>query len=232
MVTIGYVYTITSALWIGIGLFRGLFLYASISAPLTQRVRKGNSSTHLETSTNPSVYGQTVTFTANVTAAGAPVTDGTTTFKDGLRILGTANVNSGVATLTSSGLTAGSHSITAVYNGNGNFKSSNDSLLQVVRKANTKTVVTSSKNPSTSGQQVVFTAEVDAVAPGAGTPSGTVTFKDGNISLGTRNLNSSGIATLVISSLSRGSHSITVVYNGGDSFNNSLSPSLSQVVQR
>lgn len=178
------------------------------------------------------MYGQTVTFTANVTAAGAPVTDGTTTFNDGLRILGTANVNSGVATLTSNGLTAGSHSITAVYNGNGNFNSSNDSLLQVVRKANTKTVVTSSKNPSTSGQQVVFTAEVDAVAPGAGTPSGTVTFKDGNISLGTRSLNSSGIATLVISSLSRGSHSITVVYNGSDSFNNSLSPSLSQVVQR
>jgi len=41
------------------------------------------------------------------------------------------------------------------------------------------------------GQPVTFTATVAAKSPGAGTPTGTVTFKDGSSTLGTGTLNSS-----------------------------------------
>jgi len=55
----------------------------------------------------------------------------------------------------------------------------------------TTTGVTSSANPSVSGQSVIFTATVTAKSAGAGTPTGTVTFNDGAGPLGTGTLNGS-----------------------------------------
>lgn len=90
---------------------------------------------------------------------------------------------------------------------------SNDAFVTKMRmeviKANTTTTVTSSQNPSTYGQPVTFTATVTAVAPGGGTPTGTVTFYDGTTVLGTATLNSSGQATFTTSSLFIGTHPIT-----------------------
>src|SRR6516164_2353986 len=80
-------------------------------------------------------------------------------------------------------------------------------------KADTTVAVASSANPSCVGQSVGFTATVSVVAPGTGTPNGSVTFQDGATSLATVTL-SSGAATFTASSLSAGSHSITAVYSG------------------
>ena len=95
--------------------------------------------------------------------------------------------------------------------------------------ASTTTTLTSSKNPSTYGDSVTFTA---AVSPTAGTdvPTGTVTFKDGASTLGTATL-SSEQATCVTSSLSVGSHSITAVYGGDANFAGSTSAALTQTVK-
>jgi len=70
---------------------------------------------------------------------------------------------------------------------------------------------------------------VTASAPGAGTPTGTATFKDGNTTLGTGNLNGSGVATFQTSSLAVGTHSITATYGGDGSFN--PSPASNTVMQ-
>src|SRR5206468_1131662 len=94
----------------------------------------------------------------------------------------------------------------------------------------TSTTVTSSANPAAAGQQITLTATVSAVAPGAGTPGGTVTFKEGATTLGTGTLNSSGQATFTASSLSSGAHSITAEFGGNDSFNASTSAALAQSV--
>jgi len=91
--------------------------------------------------------------------------------------------------------------------------------------------VVSSLNPSVFGQSVTFTATVSAVSPGAGTPSGTVTFKDGTTTLGTGTL-SGGVATLATSALSLGAHSITAVYGGDSNFNGSASSALTQTANR
>src|SRR5207248_2236343 len=99
---------------------------------------------------------------------------------------------------------------------------------QTVNPSDTSTIITSSNTSSVFGQSVTFTATVSAVAPGAGTPTGTVTFKDGTTTLGTGAL-SGGSATLSTSTLSVGSHTINVDYNGDGNFNTS-SGSTSQTV--
>ena len=65
-----------------------------------------------------------------------------------------------------------------------------------------------------------------AVSPGAGVPTGTVTFSDGTTALMTVNLDSNGRATFSTSSLPLGAHSITATYNGSATFNSSSSSSV------
>ena len=83
--------------------------------------------------------------------------------------------------------------------------------------APTTTTVTSSLNPSKFGQTVTFTATVTS---GAGTPTGTVTFKDGATTLSTTAMNS-GVATLNTATLTVGAHTITANYNGDANFSTS-----------
>ena len=89
------------------------------------------TTTSLTSTPNPSAFGQSVAFTATVTGA-SPT--GTVTFKDGAATLGTGTLNgAGQATLSTSSLTVGSHSITAVYGGNAtNLTSTSSALTQVV----------------------------------------------------------------------------------------------------
>jgi autotransporter-associated beta strand protein len=94
--------------------------------------------------------------------------------------------------------------------------------------AATTTAVVSGNNPSTFNSSVTFTATVTSTSSGA--PSGTVTFFDGATALGTGSVNGSGQATLSISSLSLGGHSITAVYGGDSNFTGSTSSTLTQTV--
>jgi parallel beta-helix repeat protein len=197
----------------------------TVAAPVTP------TTTTLISSLNPSTFGQPVTFTATVTGSG-PTPTGTVTFLDGAASLGTATLNgSGVATFTTSALGVGSHPMTGSYGGDTtDAVSTSLPVGQVVNMANTTTVDLSSVNPSTVGQSVTVTATVTAVAPGAGTPTGTVTFLDGVTTLGTGTLNGSGVATFTTSALTLGSHSITASYGGDGSFSASTSSVVTQVV--
>jgi hypothetical protein len=205
----------------------------STSGAVSQVVRAFGSSTALTSSANPSVFGQTVTFTATVTAlSGTSTPTGTVTFLDGTTALGTANLNSGVAKLNYSALGLGGHSITAVYGGNTSFAGSTSAALaQTVNQSGSTTTVKSSANASVFGQSVTFTATVKASSPGKGTPTGTVTFFDGTTMLGTGTL-SAGQATFMTSTLSVGSHPITVSYGGDADFTASTSSTLPQSVNR
>jgi Bacterial Ig-like domain (group 3) len=200
----------------------------STSPVLTQNVTSTASATALVSSANPSAFGASVTFTATVTGSGGTPT-GTVTFKDGATTLGNGTLDgSGQTTFSTSTLAAGSHSITAVYNGDGTFGVSTSPVLtQVVNSNSSATSLVSSVNPSAYGASVTFTATVTG---SGGTPTGTVTFKDGAATLGTGTLNGSGQATLSTSSLAAGSHSITAVYGGDSNFTTSTSPVLTQVV--
>lgn len=84
--------------------------------------------TAVASSLNPSTVGQSVTFTATVTASGATPT-GAVTFNDGGTAIGTAELTAGVATFSTTSLAAGAHSITAVYVGNASFTTSTSPVL-------------------------------------------------------------------------------------------------------
>ena len=200
----------------------------STSPVLTQTVTANSSSTAITSSVNPSTFGQSVTFTATATGSGVTPT-GTVTFKDGATTLGSGTLNgSGQATFSTNALGAGSHSITATYNGDSNYGSSvSPTLTQTVNQNSSSTALTSSVNPSAYGAPVTFTATVTGAS---GTPTGNVTFKDGTTTLGSAALNGSGQTTLSVSSLSVGGHSITAIYGGDTNNLGSTSPVLTQTV--
>jgi hypothetical protein len=201
----------------------------STSNAVTQVVNKAARTVTLASSPNPSPSGQPVTMTATVALSTAPVASptGTVTFFDGTTALGTAPLSAaGQATFNTTTLTLGSHSLKAVYNGDGNFSpSSSNTVSQSVLKAST-TGLTSSSNPSTYGTPVTFTATVTG---SGGTPTGSVTFSDGSTVLGSRAL-SGGQATLTTAALTAGSHSIKAVYSGDGAFAGSTSGAVSQSV--
>ena len=126
-----------------------------------------------------STYGQTVRLTATVTPA---PTGGTVQFLDGATVLGTVALQSGVASLSASTFTVGTHAITAVYSGDGAgyLGSTSAVFTETVSKAATTAALTASPNPATAGQAVTLTA---AVSPAGAT--GTVQFLDGATVLGT-----------------------------------------------
>jgi len=205
----------------------------STSPPVTQTVNQASTTTALVATPNPSVFGQTVSFIATVSpvAPGGGTPTGNVQFYNAVSRIGTVALVNGVATLTFSILPVGSTPVTAYYLGDTNFTVSQSTMVtQTVNPASTSTTLTSSLNPSTFGQSVTFTATVSAVAPGAGTPIGTVEFLDGTTVLDTESLNGSGIATFTTSSLAIGTHSITTVYSGNNDFNGDTSPVLTQVV--
>jgi len=188
------------------------------------------TTTTLTSSLNPSNYGQTVMFTASVTStAGTPT--GTVTFTDASTAtkLGSATLVSGSASISVSSLAAGSHSITAAYQGSASFSPSTSAVLtQVVNGVATATTLASLPNPSIYGETATFTA---AVSSTAGTPTGTVIFSDASTSttLGSATL-VSGSAKLSTPSLAAGTHSITAAYQGSGNLAPSTSTPLSQTV--
>ena len=192
---------------------------------------KQSAAVTVTSSSNPSVFGQPVTFTATLTPANAT---GTVQFLDGVTNLGApVTVSNGTATLLTSSLSIGGHSITAVYSGDGNFAGNTGSLpIQTVNQAQSSTNISSSVNPSVFGQPVLFTATVSAAPPGAGTLTGTLQFKDGTTNLGAPVVVNNGSATFTTSSLAVGQHSITAVYSGDSNFAGSTGSLPTQTVSR
>jgi hypothetical protein len=135
----------------------------------------------------------------------------------------------GQATLSIATLSSGTHTITAVYGGDSNFKeSTSTALTQTVRKAKTATMLTSSPNPSTLGETVNFVVTITGQYSGSIT--GTVIFVEGkgNV-LGAASL-VNGSTTLSVATLRRGWHRVRAVYGGDDNSNGSTSPAITQKV--
>ncbi|MEO8615056.1 MAG: Ig-like domain-containing protein, partial [Luteolibacter sp.] len=200
---------------------------ASTSSSIQQNIRY-DTSVDLASSDNPADTGAAVTLMATVTAdAGIPT--GNVTFYNNATSLGTGTLNaSGVATLTTSVLAAGPHSITAIYPTSSIYAGSvSPAVDQTIRYATT-TALSTSANPASPASSVTFTATVSG---GASTPLGTVTFLDGVDAIGTEILDGLGVATFTTASLSPGAHSITASYAASTSHSSSVSPALAQTIR-
>ena len=201
-------------------------------ATLHQVVETAETSVAVTSSVTPSVFGQATTLSATVSSAVAADRTGSVTFFDDAVMLGTGTVANDVATFTTGALGVGSHVIVAVYSGDANFSGGTGTVTHRVDKASTSTALVASSSPSLVGASVTFSANVTASAPGDGTPTGQVTFKNDEVVLGTATLNGAGLASLATSTLIAGAHSITAIYEGDASLSTSTSPIVTQLVSQ
>ncbi len=206
---------------------------ASSSNPLSQVVQEQVTVALSSSSPNDtSTFGTNVIFTATVAVSGGITPSGSVSFYNGATYLGSGSLNgSGVATYSTASLPVGANPITATYTDANNVTGTSSPLTQTV-KQQTTTSVGSSVNPSIFGSPVMFTATV--VATGSVAPTGTVAFFDGATQIGTGTLTANGAATATASfqtsSLSAGTHTISVSYSGDADNFSSTSAALSQTV--
>ena len=178
------------------------------SQALIQTVQAVATTTSLAAAPNPSIYGGSVTLTATVqpaTAAGIVVF-----FNNGAAVA-SANLAGGQAQASITTLPVGSNSLTATYGGNTTYGVSNSSVVtQLVTPASNPATLTliSSANPSVAGRPLWLTATISPA-----TATGTVQFLDGATVLGSGTI-AKGWATLQLSTLAIGTHSITAAYSG------------------
>ena len=185
------------------------------------------TTTNLTSSLNASFYGQAVTFTAVVVPAVSGTPTGNVTFYDGATSLGSVALTNGRAALTTSALTGGSHSMTAAYAGGGYFDPSTSAILvQKVARSPVTVALTSSQNPSHVGQQVTFLAVVSGILA---TPTGSVTFIQGSMVLGTVPL-VNGQASWTETFTKTGTHSIFARYLGDQNYLPRTSKAVKQVI--
>jgi hypothetical protein len=184
---------------------------------------KQNSTTTVASSSNPSNVGDAVTFTATVTAGAT----GSVAFFDGATSLGTASLDaSAQASITTSGLSAGAHTITAVYGGDSTYNGSTSAPLTQTVNSPTSSESFTLGSDSTS-QSVVrggqatfgitvtpqdgFTSNVSLSASGV-PPQSTATFSPASV------VGGSGSSTLTIAigrNTPKKSYTVTITGTGG-----------------
>jgi hypothetical protein len=182
----------------------------------------GNPSSQVNTT-----YGNFLELQVNVVGAsqqGAPT--GTLTFSDTFNgntstLLNTSLNSQGNAQIQETQLALGTHTLNVSYSGDASFSASNAGPVSVsVAKGPTQTIlfIPAGALPDSS---VVLQAIV--LPNGALDPTGTVQFFDGKTALGIPVQVKNLIATLTLTQLTNGSHSITGVYSGDANFTGSTS---------
>ena len=191
--------------------YNGVLPYGGSFGSMTQTVNQAGTATALISSANPSTVGASVTFTATVSQlVGAVVPTGSVNFAiDGGLPTSVPLDAAGVATLSTSTLAVGPHTVTADYPGNAAFlPSSATPLTQTVIQVVSTTLLVSSLNPSAPSDLVTFTATV--TPPGPRAPSNSSTTARASA----WSLLSAGTASFSTAALTTGTHPITAVYSG------------------
>jgi len=171
--------------------------------------------TGVNPSTGPPAGGTAVTISGNNFT-------GTTAVKFGGNAAGAFSVVSTTQITATSPAGTGTVDVTVTTAGGTSAASGADQFSYAA--AGSTVALSSSPNPSNTGQAVRFTATVSGAAP-----TGTVTFFDGGTQLGTATL-AGGTASVTTASLTAGSHSVTARYSGDGNNAASISAALVQTV--
>lgn len=211
----------------------------SESAPVSHTVIAGAAvvatTTTVSSSQNPSIYGELISFTAQVVADDESAPSGAVQFSvDGTDVGDPVEVGAdGTATspLVSSPA-PGDHTVIAAFVGNPGYAGSGDFLTQTVAGAGVAVDLTSSDASSDYGQAVTFEAEVSSLAEGVEVPSGFVQFRVDGVALGGAvELVDGAASSPSVSDLAPGNHTVTATYSG-DVFYNSETVTISQAVAK
>ena len=206
-----------------------------------QRVTVGvETEIALSAAPNPSRLGQTVTFIATVKSLGRSdqKLDGGVTFFNGAEELESVPLaDDFTASTTTAELPLGEHLITATYTGNDYYISSttdkDEAVNQVVddRSVTTTTVEATPPSPAIFGQQITFTITV--TGEGEGTPTGSITIKNGPDILAENIKLTDGSATWspTTRQFPVGTYRITADYSGDDIYQPGTSMTMDYVVR-
>ncbi len=194
------------------------FNTAANSAPLTQQVNPASQTI---------TFGAQAphTFSSGATFALSPLATASSALP-----VSYASTTPGVCTIVSTTVTlhgAGTCTISASQAGNGNYSAAASVPQNIAIGVSASTIaLTASPNPAQAGQTVTLTATVTGFPP-----TGTVTFYDGGVLLGTGTLSGSSpdLAAFSTASFAAGNHSITASYSGD--VNNAASTTLAAVVE-
>jgi MBG domain (YGX type)/Bacterial Ig-like domain (group 3) len=181
-----------------------------------------NTMTVVQTSENPASVGDSVSFTATVSASsGATLPSGDVQFSIGGTQIGPpVAVANGIATsIPVSFSAAGNYAVTAAFSDPSLVYNSSAATLSggevVHATGTTKIVVTSSLPGSVYGQSLTFTASVSPEVAGSPSPTGTIQFVVDGTNLGLPVSLTGGSATSVaIGNLGAGTHTVAVDYSG------------------
>lgn len=201
--------------------------YTPAATNITQTIA-GQAATPTVTVTssqNPTVWNGLVVLSASVTGGAT----GTVIFTDSFfGVLGTPQLSGGVATLNAWWNTIGIDPITASYSGDGNNAPATSPTLQ--QQVLPSLALAAAPNPTTVNNPVVLTAEMPSDA------TGTMTFMDGTVVLGTSDLSAESggllswamaVATYTATETTAGSHSVVASYSGDSNY----PPGLTNFVQ-
>ncbi len=192
--------------------------FGSTSAVMTHLVQQRVTTTALGTSSAAPRYGDTVTFTATIGPAGfTAAATGTVSFEADGAVLGVVPVTNGGATLVTSTLAPGVHSVVAKYSGDSNFTPTASGVLgQTVAKARTEVSADLFPNTPVVGQLVVKVAVTVTDHPSLTAP-GKVTVSDNGVTVAEESL-ISGNAIVNMPGLAPGHHQLVVSYSGDSNF--------------
>ncbi|MGA3373251.1 MAG: Ig-like domain-containing protein [Terracidiphilus sp.] len=165
----------------------------------------------MKASTSATATGDSVTLTANLTP---PTTTGMVTFYNGSTVIGTANVNAGVAMLNTTFSASGNIVLKAIFAGNSSWESSTSNQVSLFVSGDTPDTVVLQIAPASLiiGYSATLTANV---SPAAAT--GTVIFYDGSSEIDNCTV-TGGSCTFVNTFMAAGSRSLTVVYSGDTTY--------------
>ncbi|HEY1986261.1 MAG TPA: Ig-like domain repeat protein [Terracidiphilus sp.] len=202
------------------------YILGSTSGSFSQDLQAASTAV-VTSSPNPSEFASAVTFTVMVTSNGSVAPTGTVKILDGGKTIGSGTLagTTGVATFTTTSLIAGSHAITAAYQGSANDgPATSVPIVQTVNKTATFTTVSGTPDPGIAGKPVTLTASVHN-SSGTATTNGTVTFMDGTSTLANGSLGANGTASISLK-LAPGAHAIVATYGGDANDNASTSSAL------
>jgi parallel beta-helix repeat protein len=204
---------------------------ASTSNTVTEVITGPPTNTVLNTvSPNPARPLQAITMTATVTSAFTTPMENISFIANGTVLATVPLTAAGTALATVSTLHSGTYNITAVYGGSTEYAAStSNTIIETVLGTDTANNLTAAPNPALPGQTVTLTAAIFGSQTGIPL-TGTVTFKDGAITLAAVPVGTNGVATFNTSALLTGSHPITASYGGSADYNSSVSNTVNEVV--
>ena len=206
---------------------------AASAAPITFVVGPVTQKVTLTASTPDITSGGTAVLVATIatidpTVGGIPAA-GTVTFTDTTTntVLGTGTMANGTVTFTTTSIThTGANSITATFAGSPYYNAATSTAATVT--VGTGTTTTTTVSPLATAYKVLNT--VPLVATVATATSGTVTFFDSGISIGTGTVGTANTATLNYGTFTAGTHVITATYGGTATLSSSTSAAVSIVI--